>query len=185
MSVPPPPGSIPPGLIEEYYRLLALYYQAVSDGNGAYAQQLVQQMRMLMQTQGQGLAQSMRDMFQALQPLIRPALMAAGAAWATVTTVTAEIGSFIAAVAVGIGSAMVAALPWLLFILFLVLLYWWSWHRQREQWRAAGYPQAMHTPEDGFPSQSPIAAEFQRVMRTPLIGPLEVIEGRARAYGVG
>lgn len=185
MSLPPPPGSIPPGLLEEYYRLLALYYRAVADGNGAYAQQLVQQMRMLMQSQGTSLAQAMRDMFQALQPLIRPALMAAGAAWATIASVTAEIASFTAAVAVGLGSAIVAALPWLLFILLLVLLYWWSWHRQREQWRAAGYPQAMHSPEDGFPGHSSIAAEFQRVMRAPMVGPLEVIEGRARPYGVG
>jgi hypothetical protein len=181
MSMPPPGSAIPPQLLTEYHRLLGLYYQAMNSGNTAYAQQLVQQMRGLIASQGPSLADTVRQMLQALQPLVRPALLAAGAAWSTITMIGAEVGAFCA----GFAAAIPAMLPMMLAVLLLVLLFWWMWHRQREEWRAAGYPQAMHTPEDGFPANAPMAADFQRAVRAPLVGPLEVIEGRAEAYAVG
>lgn len=184
MTLPPPATTIPPDQMTEYWRLLGLYYEACRNGNTAYAQQLVQQMRGLLQTTGPGFAENMRQFFISLQPVIRPALVAAGAAWATITSVTAEVAAFTATIASGIGAALVAAWPVLLIVLVLVLLYWWMWHQQREEWRRAGYPQAMqmHSPEDGFPANSRVAAEFRAVCRQPQAGCLEVIEGRA-AYG--
>lgn len=80
---------------------------------------------------------------------------------------------------------MIEMLPMLLIILVLVLLFWLMWHHERERLRRAGYPQAMRAPQDGFPAQSPIAAQFAAAARAPRVGPLEVIEGRAPNYVMG
>jgi len=179
VPVPPPESSIPSGLWSQYRILLADYYRAAAVGNQVAMRTTVQQMQQLTSVSGQ-----LREMLRALYPMIRPALLAAGAAWGTITVVMGQVGTFIAT---GVASAVAAftSSPFLIMmavVAIIVFLFWFAWYCHKKDMEKIGYPMAANvTPQNGFPANATQAAmDFRNAVRARGIGPLEVLEGRAR-----